>query len=263
MFKTLIKGAFATLLFLPLASYAAPINLNTWSAESYPSVSGFPAGNWTVDGAGASVYQSNNGQPTILYSDFDAQGSALSGKLKVELGAGDDDYVGFVLGFNGGDSTNASADYLLIDWKKLDQYFDFGAPSSDPGSTAKKGLALSRVTGTPSADEFWGHTTFSGGGLQELQRAATLGSTGWQYGIDYEFLFDFGPNNLKVFVNGTEELNIAGSFNDGSIGFYNFSQQNVTYSAFEKEKGTFPAPVPASFGLFILGLAVLRVTRRS
>jgi len=122
-----------------------------------------------------------NGQPTFFYSDFTAFGTSVTGKIRP--GGGDDDYVGFALGFQPGDSTNAAANYLLVDWKQGTQSFDFGAPSNSPGGNALSGLAVSRVTGIPDADEFWQHknlaSTPAGSGLQELARGTNLGNTGW------------------------------------------------------------------------------------
>lgn len=234
----LFISLFSVISFTTSTAVAAPVDLNTWTAESYPAVDGFGAGSWSVAADGSSVFQSVNGQPTLFYSDFDAFGTKVTGNINVS--GSDDDYIGFALGFNGGDTTNSSADYLLVDWKRNDQFFNFGSPSDDPGTTAFEGLAVSRVSGIPSADEFWGHTTLSAGsGLTELQRATNLGSTGWVLGTDYEFTFDFGPNDLEVFVNGVKEIDITGSFNNGSLAFYNFSQAGVTYSAFELDQGSF------------------------
>jgi len=260
MNKLNILGAASTLLIAVGSSsvQAAPVDLGDWTAESYTSVTGFPIGSWVVAGDGSSVTQSNNGQPTFFYSDFDTFGSKFTGSMT--SGGGDDDYIGFALGFNPGDSANGAADYLLIDWKAGTQGFNFSAPSNTPGSTAYAGLAVSRVTGIPTADEFWGHVDFTAaegggaGGVEELARGNTLGATGWVAGATNEFTFDFGPGNLDVYVNSILELSIAGSFNNGRFGFYNFSQAGVTYAGFEKEDGSFPGvpavPVPAAFWLF-------------
>jgi len=257
-------------LLLSAPVVAAPVDLNDWTAASYPAVSGFGAGVWTVAADGSSVTQSVNGQPTLFFGDFNAFGTKVSGTIRVVSSGGDNDYIGFVLGFLPGDTGSSAADYLLIDWKQGTQSFNFGTPSLTPGGTAYEGLAVSRVTGVPTADEFWQHVDYdsdTGGGVEELQRAATLGSDGWAVGRDYAFTFDFGPNNLQVFVDGVKELDITGSFSNGRMGFYNFSQANVRYSAFDVDPGSFPpaVPEPASWAMLIggFGLVGAQLRRRA
>lgn len=251
----------------PLAAQV-PVNLNSWTAQSYPAVNGFGAGNWVVAPDGNSVRQTVNGQPTLFASNFQAQGTEIQGRIRVNT-ANDNDFIGFALGYNLGDITNSAANYLLVDWKQGDQNFDFGPPSNTPGSLARDGLAVSRVTGIPTADEFWGHTNFAqdaGGGLQELARATTLGSTGWTVGTTYDFRFVFLPNLLQVFVNGGLEISIAGVFNNGSMAFYNFSQADVTYSAFTVRQVDPPnpdvVPEPATYALMATGLGMLGAISR-
>ncbi|WP_375174383.1 hypothetical protein [Pseudooceanicola sp.] len=254
----------AFLIGMGVAACAAPVavDLNGWTVENYPEVNGFAGANWTVDGSGDTVLQSVNGQPTIFYSDFQAYGLNTSGKIKVETG-NDDDFVGFVLGFDPGDTSSSSANYLLIDWKQNTQTYNFngGTAASTVGSTAEEGLAISRVTGTPTADELWGHENQGGnasGGLEELARGATLGSTGWVDNTEYEFTFDFGPNNLQVWVDSVLQFDLTGNFENGRIGFYNFSQNQVRYSAFETDQGSFPAvPLPGAVVLLAGGLGLM------
>lgn len=52
-------------------------------------------------------------------------------------------------GYNTGDLTRPTADYLIVDWKQADQ--------SGTCGIGKRGLAISRVTGAPVTDEFWAH----------------------------------------------------------------------------------------------------------
>jgi len=151
----------------------------------------------------------------------------------------------------------------LIDWKRNTQSFNFGAPSNTPGSNAPAGLAVSRVTGIPTADEFWGHVNFAenpAGGLTELARGNTLGSTGWALNTVYNFRFVFQSNRLQVFVDDIPQIDIAGSFSDGRLAFYNFSQAGVTYSAFETVPA--PVPVPSAIWLLVSGLLMMSGIRR-
>jgi hypothetical protein len=217
-----------------------PVDLSSWADESYPAVSGFGAGVWTVSEDGSSVLQSVNGQPTLFYSDFNAFDSELEGVISPGSG-GDDDYIGFALGFLPGDATNPEADYLLIDWKGGTQGYDFGNPSCTPGGTAERGLAISRVTGVPTADEFWSHENFDSpacsgpdSGLVELARGNTLGDTRWQSGTEYVFRFQFTESRVRIYVDDVLEFDVSGSFSDGRLAFYNFSQANVTYSGFQR-----------------------------
>ena len=272
MNSKLFAGALSCALALATApAGATALNLGSWSAVSYTKLSTHPAASWTVAPGGTTVTQTTNGQPSLFISNFDAMDKIVTATVRATTA--DDDFIGFVIGFDAGDSTSASADYLLVDWKRAGQGFNFGAPSSTPGGNAPAGLAVSRVTGVPTADEFWQHADYSaasGGGagaVEELQRGATLGSTGWNFATAYEFSFDFGPGNLVVSVDGSEEINIAGSFANGRLGFYNFSQQNVRYSAFTVDPGSFPppgnaVPEPATWAMMIGGLAIVGATMR-
>lgn len=116
------------------------------------------------------------------------------------------------------------------------------------------------------ADEFWQHADYPGtdGGIVELQREFNLGNTGWGVNTEYEFDFIFTPTNLKVYVDDILEINIAGSFSDGRLGFYNFSQGGVIYSSFTVDEAPEPGttiPEPATLlllGAGLLGIAGLR-----
>jgi hypothetical protein len=239
------QPAIAALLGLSaLPVIAAPVNLNSWTPQNYTA----GAGNWVVQPGGTSVLQTLNGNPTVFLSDQSAVGTEIQGKIKVTT-TGDDDFVGFVLGFSSGDFSNAAADYLLIDWKQGNQ------------SNGAAGLAVSRVTGiVGSANDFWAHSN----AITELTRGSTLGSTGWSDNVEYTFGFVFTDTNLQVFVNGIQQINLNGSFSGGNLGFYNYSQSNVLYSGFTQEvlpptgEGVPDGGTTASlFAISLLGLVAI------
>jgi hypothetical protein len=235
--KMIQMGAAA--LLLSSSAMADSVDLSSWA--------GTAGGNWNVQGTGNdSVLQSVNGQPTMFYNNQDSQGLALSGTIKA-ISGWDDDYIGFVLGYNDGDLNNSAADYILIDWKRGNQ------------SGADRGLAISHVTGSIQNNinnDAWLHQ----GVVSELQRGSTLFDTGWVYGTEYTFDLIFTSSLIEVSVNGNTELSISGSFNNGSFGFYNYSQSNVLYAGIE-ENAVPAVPVPAALFMFapaLLGFMGLR-----
>ena len=211
---------------------AVGVDLRDWTMESYPSSTN---SNWSVRDNGQSVFQSVNAGPTLYYSDFAVSGADIGGTIRVNTNS-DDDYIGFALGFNPGDSTNPDADYLLIDWKRDNQTSRFS--DCIPSGLAAKGLALSRVVGIPNEDEFWAHTDYDAtcstinNGLIPIARGTTLGDTGWARFTDYRFRFDFSETALKVWVNDILQFDVVGEFSQGHIAFYNFSQSSVLYGGY-------------------------------
>jgi len=238
--------ALTSLMFASTSAYAAPVDLSSWQQEG--------GGNWTLATGNNSVFQSvNTPDPAVFYNNTDSQGLALSGEITVQTNS-DDDFIGFVLGYDTGDAANASANYLLIDWKQRNQ-----ALSNTVNGLA--GLAVSKVSGIFDFDEFWSHT----GAVTELQRATNLGSTGWADNTTYDFDLIFNANNVQVQVNGVTELNIFGSFANGSFGFYNLSQERVRYAGIEQVIAPPPPsgiPSPSALLLMGIGLLSLRATRR-
>ena len=212
--------------------------LSTWQSESYADVCcpQFPPANWTVSADDLSVIQDANGSASIFYSNTDLTEGTFRATIRVSSVAGDDDSFGVVIGFQPGSTTSRTGDYLIIDWKRSAQSFDFtGDPLSDltPGGTLNDGLAISMVTGTPSNDELGQHANYPenpSGGLTELARARNLGSQGWLFNTDYVFEIEFDATSIRLFVNGTLEIDLETSVSPGRPGLYNFSQQFVTYS---------------------------------
>lgn len=246
--KPLFKFTSAFALALAAASaQAVPVNLSSWTAQG--------DGTWNLAADNNSVTQTVNGLPTVFFGPGSAQGNQLSGTIRVNTTA-DDDFIGFVLGFNSGDLTRTATDFLLIDWKQVNQPFF--------GCTANAGLSISRVTaGLGDNAGAWCH---QGLGVTELARGTSLGSTGWIDQQTYDFDLVFTSTNVQVFVNGNKEIDINGSFANGSFGFYNYSQQDVTYGAITQTVAPPPTGVPTPGTLALASLGILAMgafSRRS
>jgi len=233
-----------------------PIDLNTWSERGNAG-----NGTWTVAMDGSSVFQSINGNPTFFVSPGNYLNTTVRGQITVE-GGGDDDYIGFVLGFSAPAGNAASGedeqDFVLFDWKAANQAFG--------GFTAREGFALSRANGTiaPADYEryFWGHTDADGIPFDVL--ASDFDTTlGWVRGVTYDFEILYQANRFRVdiaggaFGSGTTIFDVSGTFPDGRFGFYNYSQAGVRYAGLTEEDSPPPpigVPEPGTLVLMLIGL---------
>lgn len=239
--------AAAAVAALPMTAFAAPVDLSGWGSEEG---NGSGAASWTVQGVGNdSVFQSQNSRPSVFFDGGAMdQGKSLEGEITVET-TGDDDFIGFVLGFDSGEFASASADFWLIDWKQANQ------------GNASVGMSLSHVTGNVGAAseyDFWEHK----GVVNEVQRATNLGATGWNDFQSYNFKLTYTASLIEVFVNDVKELSWAGSFADGAFGFYNYSQSRVRYAGITEDIVVAPVPVPAAGLLLVGALGGLGLMRR-
>ena len=196
-------------------------DLNTWAKEG-----DLASGNWTVEDGGVSVKQWINSNPTFFVSPNNFINGSIEGSFTVET-TSDDDFIGFVFGYNGpfgvGDT---DYDFLLFDWKQ--------AAQSGFGYLAPAGFTLSRIKGNylnggAAGQELWGHV---GPGVEVLGQNTSMG--GWRDNTTYQFKLDYSAEKVKIYINGELIFDVYGNFPEGKIGFYNYSQAEVRYTSFEE-----------------------------
>jgi len=171
----------ATISGMTQSAYAAPIDLNTWEQEG-------PAGNgnWVVAGDGLSVLQTINNAPTFFVSPDSVIDGAIGGTIEVEI-TGDNDYIGFVMGFGADDST----EFILFDWKQGCQSGSF------------PGFVLSRVTGGANAIPFGSHSSSSAGyEVLATNTGACAEVMGWEDNTPYDIIIEYNSDRIVVKVSG-------------------------------------------------------------
>ena len=184
----------------------------------YDTTHGSPS--WSVSADGTTVTQSQNADPAVYVSSMPAVGVSMTFSLAVNTSS-DDDFIGWAIGYDAGEGSSASADWLLFDWKRTDQY------NSTYDCYGYDGLAMSRVTSAIVSDaDVWCHHN----AISEVARANTLGSTGWSRYTDHTVQVDYSTTQIDVWVDGTLEFSEAGSFPTGNFAFYNYSQEAIEYT---------------------------------
>jgi len=227
------KTLFFTIIILMMSSlaFADSIDLSSWSQEGP-----LGNGNWVVSGDGTNVLQTINGEPTYFVSPTDYIDTTFDGSFGVQTSS-DDDFIGFVFGFNGLD------DFYLFDWKQKDQAVG-----------AFEGFTLSRIMGT--GVDFWQHTN-TGSNVDITVLATSYSPTsGWADYVTYEFSLNYTATNINIKIDGSEIFNVAGTYDTGKFGFYNYSQSGVKYQGFEETPPP-PPSVPEPSTLLLMGLGLL------
>ncbi len=243
---------------------AAPINLTTWSPLTLTYPGGQPAGNWVLAPGNLAVTQTVNADPSFYLNNLNQTNYSIQGSWQVLETGGDDDYMGFVFGYQN------SSNFYLFDWKQGTQNY--------AGTTAVEGMTVKKMTGATgnglvdlSLAEFWENEVNFG----DMDVLATnhASNKGWADNTLYDFRLDFnvvaGEFTIVVKEGATELWNVTvadNTFAAGQFGFYNFSQQSVRYAGFEQEGGVIvdpnPVPEPGSLPLMAIGLALVAVAWR-
>jgi|ETNmetMinimDraft_18_1059904.scaffolds.fasta_scaffold00099_9 hypothetical protein len=207
LFSALILGASA-------AQAETITDLSGWSTDG--------SGEWTYD-APTNTWHQHINTPTsaFLYDSEGASlGNAITGNISVDT-AGDDDLIGFALGYEQGDHANPDADYFLLTWRQAAQ------------SGMGEGLYMWHIQGSIDDGSVWNPNTHAA--MTQIGTAKSLSTTGWDDFVNYTFDISYDTNILSVFINDSLEFALTSKdagvdqFTDGSFAFFNFSQNDVTY----------------------------------
>ena len=216
------------------AGPAVPVDLTSWSELTLNYPGGQPSGNWILGGGNTYVTQTINADPSFYLNNLNQTSYSMDGSWQV-LTTSDDDYVGFVFGYQN------SSNFYLFDWKQGTQGY--------VGRTANEGMTIKKMTGATgdgladlSLAEFW-ENSVDYGDMDVL--AQNHGSTkGWKDKVLYDFHLDFNltPGEIHIVVKeGStvlwDKTLTDTTFTSGQFGFYNFSQESVRYQGFEQTGG--------------------------
>jgi len=256
---------------ITLTAPAAPVDLTSWSQLTLDFPGGQSAGNWVLEPGNDAVTQVVNADPSLYLNNLNQTNYSMDGSWQVLTG-GDDDYMGFVFGYQN------SSNFYLFDWKQGSQGYS--------GGTANEGMTIKKMTGASGdglTDLSLGELWENGVALGDMEVLATnhSSSAGWADFELYNFHLDFNltPGTFKINVTDSSNnvlWDVAvndTTFTIGQFGFYNYSQGSVRYAGFEQTEGTLidddpgpnPIPEPATmllFGTGLAGLAGLRLKRK-
>ena len=224
----LLAAAFFSLAAPPALAQGVPADLNTWSQKGPTS-----AGSWAVSEDGTSVLQTVNQNQTFFVSPNDFFNTTVTGTFTQEQAGGfnDDDYLGFVFGYQTPQGTGSDYDFLLLSWKQGDQSGDLaGFSLADVACTGCLGFGQYQTDRDASGYDLLGTDVGPG--------------RGWVDNVTYSFRLRYTSDSLRVDIAGGVfgagetifELDAAdaglASFPNGPFGFFNHSQANVRYSGF-------------------------------
>ncbi|MCA9583436.1 MAG: DUF4215 domain-containing protein, partial [Myxococcales bacterium] len=181
--------------------------------------------NWVLTMDNRGITQAANSDPGVYSTTMEADIAIVEFEMAVET-TDDDDFIGWTVGFDSGESTSATADWLLFDWKQANQ--------TAFSANATRGLAMSRVEGIANTTTLWGHT----GAVTEIARANNYADTGWADNQVYRVRMEASATRIRVWVDldpndnipGTLEFDETGTFPTGKFGFYTFSQPNDRFT---------------------------------
>jgi hypothetical protein len=236
---------------------AAEIDLSSWTPLTLNYPGGQGSGSWVLEPGNTAVKQIINADPSFYLNNVAQTQLTIDGTWQVVGDGGDDDYMGFVFGYQN------SSQFYLFDWKQSGQGY--------VGRTAAEGMSIKRFSGATgngavdlSLEEFWENQVSFG----DMVVLATNHSTskGWVDQTLYNFHLDFNlnPGEIHIVVKegATELWNTTindTTYTGGQFGFFNNSQQNVRYAGFTQSSGVpvSAIPEPETYALMLAGLGAI------
>jgi|GEM_PF-820174 len=199
-----------------------PLNLSTWTVESWPGSQ--TVSQWIIAPDGLSVEQTRNSRPSALVSDRSFQNLRVTGRFRVDTSS-DDDLMGFIFGYQN------NKQFYLFDWKQGSQGF--------VGGLALRGMSIKRVDAGDrvfTEPDFW----WSDRDRENTTVLVAPNDIPWRDFQDYDISLEFSAGRIVVEVReaGTllDRLEVEdNTFTGGRFGFYNYSQDSVIYSGFTQE----------------------------
>ena len=222
--KSLLSCFALLILVLPINAYASnegnQIDLSKWEKVTLPYTgTADSTPNWSLNSTNTSVTQKTDSRPTILLSDIECVNNGINGSFSVDSD-NDDDFMGFVFGYKD------SGHFYLFDWKQKDQVYS--------NASGKCGMSV-KVASSDSAfsiQDLWG--TSGSNNVKVLYH----NNISYKDRTNYKFTLNFtDKGTFNIIVKDGENIidNITindNTYTSGKFGFYNYSQEMVTYQGF-------------------------------
>src|SRR6056297_2769372 len=217
------------------------VDLNNWQED-------FPVdqsnGTWTIEDGGRSLIQSVNDDPTGYLTPDTSIDEIIMGTIEVEYPPEgqhvDNDFIGFILGYQDPNESSGSYDYdfILFDWRRGDQ-----------DNISMEGYTLKKIDGTVTTNDyneyFWDNINDSSDNDMTIL-AANHNNNGWNYEQRYLFKILYTKDKIKIKVDDEVVFDISGTFKDGKYGFYNYSQPYVKYGEVKSAQGSSTSLAPVA-----------------
>jgi len=220
----------ALLSFLPFNIDAKKLDLSSWSTDSYDiEGEGYPnydSAKWILSTDKTTVTQKKNADPSFFLNNVNQTSYQINGTFQVTDRAGDNDFIGFVFGYQN------DHQFYLFDWRLGKGYYH--------DSVVYEGFRVIKINTKNRSDlsfpDFLESNTENSSIL-----ASNYGHNGWNEKTKYCFHLDYSPEKFTIIVytgdKKTELWNVTihdNEYSSGQFGFYCFSQENVEYSEFEQ-----------------------------